>query len=414
MGYSSAIVVEGLDANRNVTRTLTLRGGGLPHMGGAHWGIETSMSTTFYANNPKDGTQQFTVAKEMPSSWSGEWNLTRLNRAPCSYSDSGGSADVVSPGFLIDVFEDMAIKGQLLRVTWAVDSDDPSIKRSVSRIGRISKFNAVYTRSMDVSWEVTFAWKSRGGVLSRVANTREGGAGSASASIVAAQLALNALVTQGALFSSNPSINLSATQFSLGQLENLVNAPLVALQSFTNSIGRLAGQIGQVVGIINQAKSLPAALESTVVGLSRNVVQQSNQYADELSATPPEQLTLSHEAADLAKAMQYFGQAHDQAEATSSAAQQTISKVLTAAARPQNAGDPGVANSQTMGSSGVLTTYRVRHGDTPARVSMIFFGTPDQDVAILRANNLPWYQATFDVGTMLVIPVASQQPSNVG
>jgi hypothetical protein len=413
--YSSSIVVQGLDSKRNVTSTLTLRGGGLPKMGAASWGLESRLSTTYYAGNPLDATQQFTVAGELPSEWSGEWNLTRLNRSPCSYdgSGAGGSAqDVVSPGTLIDVFESLQLAGTLVRATWTVDSDDPNSARTVTRIGRIKRFEAHYVRSMDVEWAVVFAWKSRGAQLGRVATTREGGASSASDLIAAAYASFADLVTiSEPMLNSNLSINLSASQFSLGQLEQLAAYPSTLLKTFSNSIGRIVQQVSRAVSIINTVRSIPASLENTVVSLARDTVQQANQFADSISHTPSEQLSLSRNVADLARAARYFGQAHDQAQALSAAAQQAIAQVRTAKARAQVVGEQ-VPHASSGNAGGILAIYRTKAGDTPQSIAQKYYGTIDQDVAILRMNKLPYYQATFSPGTLLVIPVASPSASS--
>lgn len=380
-------------------------------MGAAPWGLESQMSTTWYPGNPDDATQQFTVAGEIPSEWGGEWNLTRLNRSPCSYDGSGGGSgqDVVSPGALVDVLEDMQRTGQLLRVTWTVDSSDPNVARRITRLGRIKRFQANYVRSTDVEWTCTLAWKSRGAILGRVATTRQGGAADASAQIVAAQVALNDIVTNAAIVRSNPGINLSATKFSLGQLEQLANYPKQLLSGFTNSIGRIVNQIGQVAGIVNQVRNLPASLENTVVGLLRNTIDQANQFADLFSSTPVEQMTLSDNVHDMMRSTQYLMGAHDNAVATSSQAETALAQVRSAyAARAQAMGEQiPQSTSSPGGFGGILAIYRTKQGDTPQKVAQKFYGTIDQDVAILRANRLPYYQATFAPGTLLVIPVAS-------
>ena len=414
--YSSSITIEALDASLNVVQTLILRGGGLPHMGGASWGLDSSMSTTFYPGNPQDATQQFTVAKEIPSDWTGEWNLTRLNRTPCRFdpSGAGGSAqDVVSPGVLIDALEDMQLKGRLLRVTWSVGSSDDNVARTVTRLGRIARFRATYTRSVDVGWEIQFAWKSRGRTLGRVATTRQGNANDASAGVIAAQLALNDVVTQGALFSENPNINLSASQFTLGQLETLATGPLAALQGFTTSIGRITSQIGQVLGVVNALRALPYELADGVVGLARNTVEIWTQFDDLFSATPFEAYTLSDDVADLSHAVSYFSGAHDKGQATADAALAAIAQVRAAVAKARAAGQLPPQATSGSGYGGILAIYRTRAGDTPQRIALHFYGTADQDVAILRANKLPYYQPTFDPGTLLVIPVATTTPTGL-
>jgi hypothetical protein len=416
MAYTSTVTIEELDQSRAPQRTLILVGPGLPKMG-ANWGFENVLPTTWYPGNPFEATQQVLVAKELPSDWEGEWNITRLNRFPSSFSDSSGAADVISPGFLVDVFEDMGRKGNRLRVTWIVDSqtqlgpnaspadqqaassNDAAISRTIVREGRIKQFNAKYTRSTDVEWQVSFSWQSRGGTQQRVVATRDGNVDTASsalfAALTAAQLAVQNL------------LNEQATQSTLGQLEQLARYPLELLGAVNTQIENALFDIGNVAGIVTEFRNLPFNLASQVVDIANDIVGTANLFTDSFSRTPIEQQILSDQVSDQTRAQTDMGQIQDQLALVARQGASTQAQMRDAIST--NPGRGNISSAQASGTTaGGLVAVRIcKAGDTPQSVSRLYYGTIDHDIDILRANHLPWYQSSFDPGSLIVIPTIS-------
>jgi hypothetical protein len=406
--YTSKLTIDELKStDRSVSRSLVLVGGGLPAMG-ASWGVESSVPTTWYPGNPQEATQQVLVAKEMPSSWEGEWRLTILNRAPCSFTDDSGANTVEGPGLLHDIFDDFQRKGQRLRVTWSVASDDARIARTIVREGRIRRFNAKYIRSTDIDWECEFVWASRGTTAQKVVASREASFDASAAALIAqANAAILAAVAH--LHSSNPSINLSANQFTLGQLEQLANAPLAFVKGITNSLGRIVNNFTKLGDIVLQFARLPFSLANTVVSFAKDTVAQGNQFLDQVSLLPAELTMTSNNVADLTRSVTYFGQVGDAVALANRQAQTTGGQFRDAQTRGPGTGEVSVGTIGQKGDGGILAIHRTKVGDTPASIAMLFYGDPDRDVDILVANRLPWYQVTFDPGTLLVIPVVNAQ-----
>jgi hypothetical protein len=404
--YSSALTVEELDADGSSLRILTLIGPGLPRMG-AKWARDSTLSTKWYAGNPDEATQLVLVTKELPSEWEGEWNLTRLNRRPCRYVESqqgGAAVTVTAPGYLVDVFEDMQAKGRRLRVTWVTDSDDPQVARTLVREGRIKMFEAGYRTSVDIEWRIAFHWASRGQSQQRVAATRDSQSAGSTAAVQSTMQATQAAVQELITESNIP------TTFTLGQLEQLANAPLALLGSLDESIEDGLFSFQQVAGIITQFRNLPPNLAAQILGTATDTLSACKVFIDSIEATPAEQAVQSDAVDDLTRTWQSLGDVIDSSVQTARQAQSVQAQMRLIASVVNSSGGRNNPQASSGTRPGNILAIRItRDGDTPQSISNLYYGTPDQDIAILQTNDLPWYQATFDVGTVLVIPVLGVQ-----
>jgi hypothetical protein len=407
VSYSSAIGIVELDSNRNPTRTLSLRGGGLPKMGGANWGGANVLPTTWYPGNSAEATQQVLVAKEIPSQWSGEWRLTVLNRAPCSYDDGTGEIDVASPGTLWDILEDLFRKGQRLRVTWVIaSSTDGVISRTVLREGRAEHWDFRPARSVDVEWQCSFSWVSRGAVQLRAVTAREADVESASSALVTSMAATVAAIN-AAIVSQDANILGSASRFTLGQLENLANAPLALVQELTRNLTRITSGLAQVGAIALDVATLPFSIANTVISFAKDATDQALQFSDQVGQIPLEAASVSSNVADLMRSFTYFSGVDDEAQSTALAGQVAQQQLRDQLSRNPGRGEVG-SNSLQASSQGTMLGIRVvKQGDTPQSLSQLYYATVDHDIDILRANHLPWYQVTLVPGTLLVIPVVN-------
>ena len=407
MSYSSAIGIVELDAYRNPTRTLSLRGGGLPRMGGANWGGENVLPTTWYPGNPTEATQQVLVAKEIPTTWTGEWRLTVINRAPCSWNDGSGEIDVSSPGSLWDIFEDLARKGQRLRVTWAIaSSTDGVISRTVVREGRVSHWDFKPSRSVDVEWSVTFSWVSRGATQQRAVAAREADVESASSALVSSMAATIA-AANAKIVSQNKNILSSASFFTLGQLETLANAPLAIVQSLVQNLTRITTGLSQIGAIAIDVATLPFSIANTVIDFAKDATDQALQFSDNLGDIPFEQASVSENVGDLMRSFTYFAAVDDEAQSCALAGQIAQQQMRDQFSRHPGGGEIGSNTLQGTRQGMILGIRVVKQGDTPQSVSQLYYGSIDHDIDILRANHLPWHQVSLTPGSLLVIPVVN-------
>ena len=413
MSYSSSIGIVELDSSRNPTRTLSLRGGGLPKMGGANWGGANVLPTSWYPGNPGEATQQVLVAKEIPTQWSGEWRLNVLNRAPCSWDDGvGGEIDVISPGTLWDILEDLFRKGQRLRVSWVIaSSTDGVISRVVMREGRCEHWDFKPTYATDVEWTCTFSWVSRGVTQMRAVAAREADVESATAALASAMAATVAKVNSK-IISHDATILQSASRFTLGQLENLANAPLKIVQGLVQSLTRITTSLSQIGAIAVDVATLPFNIANTAISFAKDATDQALQFSDNVGRIPFEATSVSSNVADLMRSYTYFAAIDDEALSCALAAQVAQQQLRTRLSRNPGKGEVGSNQLQGSGQGMILGIRVVKAGDTPQSVAQLYYGTIDRDIDILKANHLPWYQVTLVPGSLLVIPVvnATQGP----
>jgi hypothetical protein len=245
---------------------------------------------------------------------------------------------------------------------------------------------------------VTFEWVSRGqGSPSKATSTR---ADNVVANGAAYQQALQALIDANSLAQLQ---KFNPSSLSLGQLEQLANLPTALVTSLSRQVLQLEHTIGQVVNIAATLASQPLHIRQAAVNAARNAVSLANQFYDQLSHTPCEQLANKARVASILRAHAAFGAQSDAARALARQAlifaqqlrQQVQAASLQGEITPARLGDPSAAAQK----------YITRAGDTPTRVSQLFYKSPDFAVDILRANGRSWYQSTFDPGTVLVIPV---------
>lgn len=406
MSWSASIAIEELDSDRNVLRVLTLVGPAMP-LQHAPWASESTMATRYYAGNPDEATQTYLVRKDMPSDWEFEWNLTRMNRRPSRYVESqqgGAATTVVAPGFLVDVLDDMQLKGRRLRVTWSTDSDDPTIARTVLREGRIKSFTAKYVRSTDIEASISFAWCSRGGTQQRVASTRDSQQAGATSALQTAMAG-----TQTAIQNIIAAQNIP-TEFNLGQLEKIAAAPLALVSALDTEIEDGLFSFQQIAGIVTEFKNLPFNLAAQTLGTASDVIAAANLFADQISATPAEQAVLTSEVAILTSTWAQFAAILDNNDTIVIQAQSTQAQMrATLAAANAELGKTGSQAASGTRASNILAIRRVVAGDTPASLSNLYYGTPDHDLDIMRTNGLPWYQVTLQPGQLLVIPQINAQ-----
>lgn len=412
MSYSSAIVIEELDSNQKPLRVLELRGPGLPKQG-ANWGGESVVPTTWLPGNPDDATQQVLVSKEIPTRWEGMWHLTMLNRTPCRLRDPSGLAgispqeaqDVTSPKLLVDTIEDMRRKGRLIRVTWAVNSSDLDAQ-SISRLGRMTRADFKYKRHVDIDWEIEWTWKSRGTTQTRVTSTRDDNVPSAATAVQAA-IAAAVTAANSKILSVNSEIRASASQFTLGQLEVFADAPRAFVQILLGNLSRFVNRFDEVGRLLIQVKSIPLQIANEAVQFARNTVDVGNQFVDDISGVPAEQTTLSNNTTDLLRSFCYFAHIDDATQTVNRRAAEMQMQLRQTLSTNPGRGAPSIRETSATQARDIITIRVVKKGDTPQSLSMLFYGTPDRDVDILRANRLPLYQPSFDAGSLVVIPVVS-------
>ena len=397
---SNQLTIEELNGAR---RKVTLRGAGLPHTG-ASWGVKQNAPVTWFPGNP-EGSQQVLGGQVLPADWEGSWKRTLLGRSPCYFGTDGGqSVSVIEPATLVALFESICLAGTRVRVKW----------RGLVREGRLTQFDHGHGYATDVAWKAKFDWMSRGHkVDQRVQGVRNGSTQKEiDDGVVQAELAASLDPTRIMVGGRN-TLPKGAPHMTLGQIGSLLNAPNKMLSNFCRNCRAFAKNIQQVGALINQARSMTAALENTVLNETENMLAIGNSTVDALSRQTPEMLAVRHNAADVVRNTNYFGANVRQANVLSGkcADIRTALNRTMAESHGAAAGD----NHDVPQPGNVLQVHAVRQGETLVSISHQYYGTPDHAYDIAVSNHLG-YPCPPDAGgrsiggrRTLIIPVLQGQ-----
>lgn len=410
MTYSSLLLIEETDAIQGgaATRSMALMGGGLPLMG-SEWGGKNQNKTTWYPGNGEEATQQVLGPRELPSHWRGEWRITMLPKTPCRYiSDDGSVVLITSPFSLWNLLETMFRSGIPLRVTWAQQSTtgDDTQEGKVVREGLADTWHFKPIRIQDIDWDIEFVWRGRGGVRPRVSTTRSN---LVTTNGPAFQDAVKALVNNNLAIAN---LRQNPAKLTLGQIEAIADTPTKIADAAARSVQQIESQVGQVVNIAATLANQPVQIQARAVDLAQNTVAQLNNFYDELSRTPVEQLTTRQKLSSLLQAHLRFGQASDDALASSDAGR-TFTEQLRAVVQATSL-TGAISPTRTSNPSSILQVYVCKQGDTPESVSQRYYGTTDHAVDVLRANRMAWHTSSFPMGKVIVIPALQTTQATIG
>ncbi len=419
----SSITIEELDVTfpGGKLRKLVLLGGAMPRKGQAKWAGDSRLVTTWFTGNGLEGSQQVLGPTELPSTWAGMWNRTRMGRAPSIFVDETGSIEkVVDPKRLYDIFEDFRIAAPRLRVTWAIqgtESINSSSRRGASsssqrrvdftivREGRVKQVSIDPELHTDIPWSIEFHWVSRGGRLQRVAHLEGNDDVSKITSSVQDSIeALDTYAQTAALVARNARIPRSASKLTLGKLEAIAAAPQAAVNRTLAKLRYNVSQFRRAGEVAKKIIDAPEALGKSVEDFATNTVAVANSLVDQFGRTPFELLTNKQRVADAARAQRFFGTVLDSSERIARDSSDLALKVRLAVVAGPNRGEISVGQGASARADQVLEIHVCKAGDTPARVSTKYFGNPDQVVPILKTNRLPLHTPTFRPGQILVIP----------
>lgn len=422
----SSISIEELESTSpgGQPRRVVLVGGALPFMGQADWSSESTIVTTWYPGNGLEASQQVLGPKEMPSQWSGEWNRTRMGRAPSYYVDETGTLrGLVDPHELWTILDDFRMAGSRLRVTWSVrgrqilgtnlssaTATDKEVDFSIVREGRIKNLKINPDRLTDIKWAMELHWMSRGGRIDKVASVRRDEDLALAATAVSRSIDALGFYTDTKLVSLNKNVRLSASNLTLGQLEAMANAPLKAVNTAMSKLRYNVNQFKRIGNLARKLATTPFAVANSVLDFARNTNAIANQFVDSFGRTPPELLSTKQKVADLARATNYFGQIADGMRNTAKEASALDLRLRQALVAGANRGSLTVKESSTTRAGDLIAIHVCKTGDTPQRVSSKYFGNPDQGEPILRANRLPLHTPSFRPGLILIIPALVNAP----
>lgn len=401
-------------------RRVVLLGAGLPFMG-AEWGSENNLVTTWYDGN-EEGSQQNLGPREMPSTWEGEWNRTRMSRAPSLYVDeSGEESRIVSPFALRTVLEDIFRSGQRLRVTWAVrgtiiagpgrlrgdgqdfEGETRDVDVQIVREGRNKSFRTPIDRATDMRWSMEFHWVGRGRRQDKIAAARDDQDAGKAAEALQASLETIVDVIDARFRSVDRTARKSASVLTLGKLEALAGTPARLVDGFSKSVRRQVNNLKRVGDIALKLRSQPFAIAGSVLDLAANTMAVANKFTDELSRQPPEQRALRSKVSTVLRSTNYFNRVALGASDAAAASFELDARFRRSLVAGANAGALTGRDQRQIRRGDILAVHICKDGETPSTVALRYYGSADHAVDLLRGNRLPWYTPTFNRGQILVI-----------
>ena len=386
----SQITIEELDGQK---RMLILRGGGLPTQG-AEWGGEQVVDTVWIPGSPA-AVQHVMGPTEMPSDWEGEWNSTRLVSLPVLWDPGGGEVELILADDVRDAFDSLRSSGQLLHVTWAAKDN-----RRVDRYGRLTKSNFPTTRADDIKWKATFTWIGTVRATVAVVQSDQGAAAARAAALAAADA--QSAIDSATFIQSNPKVPFSATQFTLGNLEQLANEPKLLAQSFSRAMVDLTSRLATVGQIVQTVIGAPAEVTQQFIDATLDAVDTAKDFVDQVSRVPLELFTTRTSVKSLLMSGNYYDTAQASAEVM---AAQAMTAARQAQARQSARVRSGADPRALAGIGDVQAVYLPKIGDTMTSIALKFY-SQDLSYQLSRANGLPG--STIDPPRYaIIIPVRS-------
>lgn len=386
MGASVVIIKE----RTGRQRVVELVGGALP-LQGANWDGAQLLVTNWNPGN-REATQHVLGPQELPSSWDFSLHTTVINRTPIHVTDNKRRTNfnLVRADSLARLFEDIFRGGSLLEVNWISSASDsaglPSVR--VSRLGRAGTWNFNYDRPDDITGSVVFDWVGRGGRQPKVSDLRGEDLLAVSRQAIIRANAASDAVARDVLQSSDRNQPLSATTFTLGDLEAIANGPRDLVDSFARSAQSIANRTQRLGNIINTVKETPAAIAGRAVDIANNAVAVANQFVDQLSREGPETQSLRGKVSNLTRNATYFSTVVNEAGFMTD----VYERMAESARQRQSSIFASAGSSRRQDRTRVEDAFQVhvpRAGDTMISISLKYYGTPDLGDEIAVANGLP-------------------------
>jgi hypothetical protein len=413
----ASIIIEERTGNAGTDRKLELMGAGLPFQG-ANWAGALVVETTFPAGNP-EGTQHVFGPQELPSSWEGEWNTTRLIKTASKYSDPENGLqeqNIVSANALRVLLEDIYRGGALLRVTFATQDN---VK--IVRLGRATEWDFKVIRGTDIKWTTTFEWLGRGDVPQANANFAANDilANTRSANLAAARVAGLALVDQLAEDRAELAENALANQapeLTLEGLTALATAPLEVLDRvgarflrYEQRLVHLGSELRRTAttlanydtALSERAADIGDGMQATAAELDRQMTQQ-----------PPEVLVEKSNVGTILVVMNHMNGTYE-ATTAAGAAGSTLalsSRRMRSAYKPQALSRN---NAHRLLARDTISVYVPKSDDTMVGISLKFYGTDTHAGSLARVNGLPAETITPPRAAMVIPILAAIQQQSV-
>jgi hypothetical protein len=318
---------------------------------------------TWYPGNPI-ATSQMLGAEIAPTTIHGYWKDRFLQQGVAG----AGTPQMLLNGSvipdvrtLVEIFEDITRKGQLLQITW-----DTFIRE-----GHLTEFDPAIHNVHDVEWSAVFTWISQGdvyspSVLPRTATIADNAADWLLLDDSVGDLIQNPELPPGGIFTGLEA-KVASFKDTVGTVQDIASVYLDNVLSKLEIAQRLAATCSNVIDNANdvidaiEAHSLPGLVVDNVVALAPLVTLGES----------------TRVAAYRRKLINYMRAArYDAANQMDDAALQV--------------------------NPSLIGTFVARARTDLRDVSSRFYGTPDQWQKLMRFNGLP--SSRVDAGTVIYVP----------
>lgn len=419
--YGSYILIEELNGQGEPTgRKLTLQGATMPFVG-ASWTTEQTIVTDWYPGNATDATQQVLGAKELPSTWTGEWRRRLMGREPATFVDVDTSVStIVSPHVLFETIRTFfVLSGSALRVSWITAgptwAGNPILDRegnpalagqdvsyALVRVGRLKTITPSFNTISEIAWSMSFEWSGTGDRTNRTPTVRE------QVNLVAASTQFKNNLDAVAKQISKQTIKKSFLAKTIGSLNQLASAPTKLVDGYTSELSTAAFEFEKVTSVAERFAILPQSVAGSVQNLARSVGRNSRTLKRKLERIPVELMVNYVFVVDMMNAQGSFGEYEDIAQGQSDKAYELDKAVLEQKFAASNTGQ--IPNDDSRGSGkGILAIHICKEGDTPNSLAIKYYQDADRGDEICKANRLPWQLPKFTKGQILLIPAVPTQ-----
>lgn len=393
---TSSIVIEELTGRR---RRLTLLGGGLPKHGSE---FPSSLNVvTKWLPGASEATQQVIGPQDGSPDWEGYWDTAILAGLPCGFQDGAGAAAqrIARAQSLVTIVESMMQGGQKLRVRWAQDDD-----HSILREGRIVEFKPTYRTKDEVNWSLSWAWTGRGGSAKRVVSLKKDAQLAKHKQIETELTKLRGELTASSILSFNKDIFGSASFFSLGKVEGLLDRVRNFTGGFAKAIERLGSTIKQIGDLAQSVEELPADIAQQFVDAAATVMSDCAAFSDAVTRQGPETYARFDQSASVSTIL-HAAKSLSDAKAASDAV--VLACVEARATLLKKGGQSPEGGAQGKPEPSLAAVVIARQGDTFASLAKRYLGDPSFGPAVAKASGYNWLDLTPKVGDVVLIPNAS-------
>jgi hypothetical protein len=334
-------------------RTLTLRGRGLPYRPYSLSGSQRN-SDEWYNGNPV-GVLQVYGSKEEPSTMTGWWKDVFIGEGASNghqpYAEVESPTEVstlLTAAAIVDLVDDMRVKGQLLQVSWF----------NQVRYGIIEKFTHKWHTTHDIEYDIEFKWIGRDQAdIKTVPFTNP----TAANDLADAPNQIGTYTDQ-----LDPAATSFSTAFgpSAQDIVIEIDAQTAVVQSLSDDLANAVVQIAQSTTTTSDAQR---RVSGVLDGIKIESMALRDMFGD---VADGDRLNLGGTFADVLadrSTMRQQAAIADQAATLAAAQQKKI-----------------IANVQSQ----VVAVFQARQNDDLRRVSTVFTGTPDNWQTIMLYNEL--------------------------